>query len=32
MAEPREFLEAFARPVGTQLGTRFGVPFEVIDF
>jgi LmbE family N-acetylglucosaminyl deacetylase len=31
MAEPREFLEAFARPVGTQLGTRFGVRFEVID-
>jgi LmbE family N-acetylglucosaminyl deacetylase len=32
MAEPREFLEAMARPVGSQLGTRFGVSFEVINF
>ena len=31
MAEPREFLESFARSVGSRLGTRFGVAFEVID-
>jgi LmbE family N-acetylglucosaminyl deacetylase len=32
MAEPREFLEAFARATGSRLGCRFGVAFEVIDF
>jgi LmbE family N-acetylglucosaminyl deacetylase len=30
MAEPREFLEAFARETGTRLGCRFAVGFEVI--
>jgi LmbE family N-acetylglucosaminyl deacetylase len=28
--DPEEFLEAFARTVGTRLGCRFGVPFEVL--
>ncbi|GAB2482084.1 PIG-L deacetylase family protein [Jatrophihabitans fulvus] len=32
MSDPREFLEAQARPVGARLGTTFGVPFEVIRF
>jgi LmbE family N-acetylglucosaminyl deacetylase len=32
MAEPQEFLEAFARATGTRLGVTFGVAFEVIDF
>ena len=31
MAEPREFLESFARSTGSRLGTRFAVAFEVID-
>ena len=31
MSEPREFLEAFARQVGTRLGCKFGVAFEVIN-
>lgn len=31
MADPAEFLEAFARPVGSRLGTRFAVSFEVIN-
>jgi hypothetical protein len=31
MSDPREFLEAFARQVGTRLGTRFGVTFEILD-
>lgn len=31
MADPEEFLEAFARPVGSRLGTRFAVGFEVIN-
>lgn len=30
MSEPREYLEALARPAGTRMGTRFAVPFEVI--
>jgi LmbE family N-acetylglucosaminyl deacetylase len=30
MASPEEFLEGFARAVGTGLGCRFGVSFEVI--
>jgi LmbE family N-acetylglucosaminyl deacetylase len=30
MAEPQEFLEAFARATGSRLGVRFGVAFEVI--
>ena len=32
MADPREFLESFARATGTELGVRFGVAFEVIGF
>jgi LmbE family N-acetylglucosaminyl deacetylase len=31
MSEPREFLEAVARPTGSRLGARFGVSVEVID-
>ncbi len=31
MADPEEFLESFARPVGSRLGTRFAVGFEVIN-
>ena len=31
MADPQEFLEIFARQVGTRLGVRFGVGFEVIE-
>lgn len=31
MAEPREFLESFARATGSRLGCRFGVGFEVIS-
>lgn len=31
MADPREFLEAFARPTGTRLGVTFGVAFEVLS-
>jgi LmbE family N-acetylglucosaminyl deacetylase len=30
--DPAEFLEAFARPVGTRLGCRYGVLFEVLRF
>jgi LmbE family N-acetylglucosaminyl deacetylase len=30
VTEPREFLESLARPVGTRLGCRFGVAFEVV--
>ena len=30
MADPREFLEAFARQTGSRLGVRFGVSFEVV--
>ena len=30
MADPAEFLESFARSVGTELGVTFGVAFEVI--
>jgi LmbE family N-acetylglucosaminyl deacetylase len=30
MAEPREFLEAFARQTGTRLGVTFAVGFEVL--
>ena len=32
MAEPREFLESFARDAGTRVGCRFAVTFEVIGF
>ena len=32
MADPREFLEAIARPTGARLGARFGVSFELITF
>jgi len=32
MADPREFLEAFARQTGTRLGARYAVAFEVINF
>jgi LmbE family N-acetylglucosaminyl deacetylase len=32
MADPREFLESFARQTGTRIGTRFAVGFEVINF
>ena len=32
MADPREFLESFARATGTRLGCTFAVGFEVIDF
>ena len=31
MADPREFLESFARSTGSRLGTRFAVAFEAID-
>jgi LmbE family N-acetylglucosaminyl deacetylase len=31
MSEPREFLEAFARQVGTRIGAKYGVSFEVIE-
>jgi LmbE family N-acetylglucosaminyl deacetylase len=31
MAEPREFLEAFARQVGTRMGVRFAVAFDVLS-
>ncbi|MGH8961953.1 MAG: PIG-L deacetylase family protein [Jatrophihabitantaceae bacterium] len=31
MAEPREFLESFARSTGTRLGCTFAVAFEVIS-
>ncbi len=31
MGDPEEFLEAMARPVGTRLGCRFGVAFEVFS-
>ena len=30
MAEPEEFLEAFARQVGSRLGTTYAVAFEVL--
>ena len=30
MADPEEFLEAFARQVGTRLGTTYAVAFEVL--
>lgn len=32
MAEPREFLESFARATGARLGCRYGVAFEVVSF
>ena len=32
MADPREFLESFARQTGTRLGARYAVAFEVINF
>lgn len=32
MAEPREFLESFARATGSRLGTTMAVGFEVITF
>jgi LmbE family N-acetylglucosaminyl deacetylase len=31
MSEPREFLEAMARPVGTRMGCRYAMSFEVIS-
>jgi hypothetical protein len=31
MSDPNEFLESFARQVGTRLGVRFAVGFEVIN-
>jgi LmbE family N-acetylglucosaminyl deacetylase len=31
MADPREFLESFARAAGTRLGTTFAVALEVIN-
>lgn len=31
MAEPREFLESFARAHGTRLGCRYAEAFEVIE-
>jgi len=31
MSDPEEFLEAMARPVGAQIGVRFGVDFEVVS-
>jgi LmbE family N-acetylglucosaminyl deacetylase len=31
MADPREFLESFARATGTRLGCTFGVGFEAIN-
>jgi Uncharacterized proteins, LmbE homologs len=30
MADPREFLESFARQAGTRLGVRYAVTFEVL--
>lgn len=30
--DPAEFLEGVARPVGTRLGCRFGVAFEILHF
>jgi LmbE family N-acetylglucosaminyl deacetylase len=30
MAEPREFLEAFARQTGTRLGVKYAVAFDVL--
>jgi len=30
MADPEEFLEALARPIGVRLGSRYAVRFEVI--
>ena len=30
MADPEEFLEAFARQIGARLGTRYAVAFEVL--
>jgi len=30
MADPREFLESFARQVGTRLGVRYAVGFDVL--
>jgi LmbE family N-acetylglucosaminyl deacetylase len=30
MAEPREFLEAFARQTGTRLGVKYAVTFDVL--
>jgi hypothetical protein len=32
MADPAEFLEAFARQVGARLRVKFAVAFEVINF
>lgn len=32
VAEPREFLESFARAAGTRMGCRLATTFEVIDF
>jgi LmbE family N-acetylglucosaminyl deacetylase len=32
MADPQEFLESFAREMGSRLGVRFAVAFEVITF
>jgi LmbE family N-acetylglucosaminyl deacetylase len=32
MADPREFLESFARSTGTRMKCTFGVAFEVISF
>lgn len=32
MADPREFLEAFARQTGARVGARFAVGFQVINF
>ncbi len=31
MAEPREFLESFARATGSRIGCRFAVAFEVLS-
>ena len=31
MSDPEEFLESFARQVGTRLGCRYGVAFDVIN-
>ena len=31
MADPREFLEAFARQTGARMGVTFGVGFEVLN-
>lgn len=32
MAEPQEFLESVARTVGTRIGAKYGVAFELINF